>query len=366
MYAFADNRQDGEVILTDKWSDIEKHWEGDSWQDTGNNVYGNLKQLFLLKKANRNLKILLSIGGWTYTNTNKHLDQPACTEEGRKKLAASCVTLIKDLGFDGIDIDWEYPQDTNQGEQMYLLLREIRKAMDDYADHLERSHPSPEGKPHFVLSIAAPAGKSNYQNIPLDKVASVLDFINLMGYDYSGAWDKAAGHQANLYRDDAHPDATPFNTDGVIKDYVAAGVPSDKIVLGMPLYGRAFQNTDGPGKPYQGVGEGNWENGIWDYKNLPLNGSEVFYDSLVGASYSYDKNTRTMISYGKPPIFCSLSLRLTRSTDTPEMARAKATWVIQRGLGGAMWWELNGDRDKSDEEGSLINVVCIYEDLMGP
>lgn len=187
-----------------------------------------------------------------------------------------------------------------------------------------------------------------------------------MGYDYSGAWDKAAGHQANLYRDDAHPDATPFNTDGVIKDYVAAGVPSDKIVLGMPLYGRAFQNTDGPGKPYQGVGEGNWENGIWDYKNLPLNGSEVFYDSLVGASYSYDKNTRTMISYGKPPIFCSLSLRLTRSTDTPEMARAKATWVIKRGLGGAMWWELNGDRDKSDEEGSLINVVCIYEDLMGP
>ena len=140
-----------------------------------------MKQVGLLKQKNRNLKVLLSIGGWTYTNEKKHMDPVGASAEARRRFADSCVDMVKDYGFDGIDIDWEYPQNSEQGGQFLALLKEIREALDDYADFLARDKGyAKEARPHFLLSIAAPAGEANYKNIPLKEVAEVLDFINLM------------------------------------------------------------------------------------------------------------------------------------------------------------------------------------------
>lgn len=181
LYSFADNKDDGTVFLSDSYADTEIHYPGDSWSDSGNNVYGAMKQLALLKAANRNLKVLLSIGGWTYTNEKKHMDNFAASEEGRKRFASSCVDMIRDYGFDGVDVDWEYPQDTRQGAQFLALLIEIRKQLDDYAKSLVYGDQyGNEDKPEFLLSIAAPAGVTNYRNLPLREMAQVLDFINLM------------------------------------------------------------------------------------------------------------------------------------------------------------------------------------------
>jgi chitinase len=303
LYAFADNRENSSLVLTDPWSDTDKHYPGDSWNDTGNNIYGNLKQLYLLKKKNRNLKILLSIGGWTYTQEQKHFDAPASTDAGRKAFAQSCVQFIKDYGFDGIDVDWEYPRDTDQGNQLLLLLQEIRGAFDAYANQIASSHSEGGHKPYFELSIAAPGGKQNYMNLPLGQISHTLDFINIMAYDFAGSWDQVSGHQANLYPSQSCASCTPFNIQSIINDYVAAGVPSRQLVLGMPLYGRAFANTDGLGKSFQGVGapdqeHGSWEGGVWDYKALPRPNAVEHIDEEAGASYSYDPGNRTLISYG--------------------------------------------------------------------
>jgi chitinase len=181
LYSFADNTADGTITFSDPYADTDIHFASDSWSDKGNNVYGAMKQLGLLKQQNRNLKVMLSIGGWTYTNEKKHLDPVGESDTATKKFAASCVDMIKNYGFDGIDVDWEYPQDEEQGKQFLALLRAIRAALDAYAKSLAKDKTyAKEAQPHFLLSIAAPAGAENYGNLPLKDVADELDFINLM------------------------------------------------------------------------------------------------------------------------------------------------------------------------------------------
>ncbi|KAK4099145.1 glycoside hydrolase family 18 protein [Parathielavia hyrcaniae] len=338
LYAFANVRpESGEVYLTDSWADTDIHWEGDSWNDSGTNLYGCLKQLNLLKRRNRNLKVLLSIGGWTYSSNFK---QPASTPQGRQTFASSAVQLLANLGFDGLDIDWEYPSNPSEAADYVSLLAEVRSALDRYAQTVDASNPPP----HFELTVACPAGSHHYSKLDIGNMDRYLDFWNLMAYDYAGSWDSVAGHQANLFPGRTNAASTPFNTEAAVQHYVAQGVAPSKIVMGMPLYGRAFEATEGLGQSYSGVGEGTWENGVHDYKKLPIEGAEVRMDDEAVATYCYHSGRKLLVSY-----------------DTVDMARRKAEFIKERGLGGGMWWESSAD--KEGPESLIGNVVDV---LGGP
>lgn len=224
------------------------------------------------------------------------------------------------------------------GIQCQTLTRKLEQTLDRAA--------GPGRK--FYLTIACPAGPTNFNRLKLSDMTQYLDFYNLMAYDYAGSWDQKAGHQANLFPSNSNPGSTPFSTITALDHYANSGVPSSKMVLGMPLYGRAFTNTDGPGTGYSGVGEGSWENGVWDYKALPRPGAAELTDSSIGASWCYDNGSRTMVSY-----------------DDEQVIRQKANFVRQRQLGGGMWWESSGDKGGRDADPGAGSLIGTFVDAVG-
>jgi chitinase len=171
----------------------------------------------------------------------------------------------------------------------------------------------------FYLSIATSAGLDKYVSLNLSALNQYLDAIHLMAYDFMGSWSNT-GHHANLYRSSSNPASTVGAIHETIDDYMRRGVPADKVVLGLPLYGRAFANTDGAGASHGGEGP-------VDYKLLPRPSALEAVDQEAVAAYSYDPATREWVSY-----------------DNVETVAKKADYICNRGLGGAMWWEASGDR----------------------
>ncbi|KAK0641929.1 glycoside hydrolase family 18 protein [Cercophora newfieldiana] len=320
IYAFANiTASTGEVFLAKPFVDTKQAYADDLPSPDNTNLRGALGQLYRLKSSHRHLKTLLSIGG---PHFSRFFPAATSTAEKRSRFVASAVRLLADLGVDGIDLDWEYPTTKEEGGKYLLLLQELRRGLDAYSAKAAGGY-------HFLLTVASPAEAKPMSYMPLGEMAAVIDWFNLMAYDYSGPWSKVSGHQSNLFSPGMTGDGTKAgrSTEGVVDGYLRKGVPSGKIVLGIPLYGRSFKGTDGPGSSFEGTGE-------YEYKELPLKGADVVSDAAAGATYTYDKTTREMVTF-----------------DTPEMIRMKVRWLKERVLAGCMFWE--SSMDKSDDR-SLI------------
>ncbi|KAF5348743.1 hypothetical protein D9758_006834 [Tetrapyrgos nigripes] len=317
LYAFANiNPSTGQVSLSDLWADQDIHYPGDSWNDpAGTNLYGNFKAIYNLKKANRHLKLLLSIGGWTYSPSfHPVVVNPAL----RREFVQSSVKLLEDYGLDGLDVDYEYPQNDDQARGYVDLLREMREALDQHARTKGANY-------RFLLTIAAPCGPDNYKKLHLQAMDQYLDFWNLMAYDFAGSWDQVAGHQSNLF-------GGPISVSTAVNHYISHRIHPNKLILGIPLYGRSFLQTEGPGKPFNGIGQGSWEKGVYDYRALPLPNSYVMRDEEMKASWGYDYAQKEMVSF-----------------DDEVVGRWKGEWIRKMGLGGSMFWELSGDKGEGKQ-----------------
>ncbi|OTA96942.1 glycoside hydrolase family 18 protein [Hypoxylon sp. CO27-5] len=327
LYAFADIGPDGTVKSSDPVVDLQKRYPDDSKSNRTRNAYGAVKQLFIHKKYNRNLKTLLSIGGWNYS---PKFGAVAATDATRYQFATSAVKLVTDWGFDGIDIDWEYPSNDAEKENFVKLLEACRHAFDRYSLlHGLRYR--------FTISVASPASPQNYEKLDLAAMNRYVDTWNLMAYDYSGSWDTVSGHQANVFEYDENPAGRKLSTEDAVRHYKSQGIHPRKILMGLPLYGRAFEGTSGLGQNYSSVGEGGPQPGVWYYKDLPKPGAKVIYDDVAKATYSYDATTRELISY-----------------DDVRSANFKAEYIQWRDLGGAFFWEASGDKGGAQ---SLVNTV---------
>ncbi|CRG84843.1 hypothetical protein PISL3812_02031 [Talaromyces islandicus] len=327
IYCFANvDASTGSVGLSDVWADLQFPYPGDDSSDTSA-VAGNIKQLYLMKQQNRNLKTLLSIGGATYS---PNFDNFTLTAEGRQTFAKSAVELVQNLGFDGIDIDWEYPSDQVHAEAYTSLLQEVRNALTDYSNQWANGAP-------LLLSIAAPAGAQAYEIMDLSGMDKYLDFWNLMAYDYAGSWSDYSGDLANVYASKTNPNSTQTNTDDAISYYLSKGISASKINLGMPIYARTFPDTTGLGQPFNKTAAG-----------------EVNYNAIDTANANITELTDVIASYS----YNSTADGTLYSFDTPKIAQLKTQYAQSKGIGGAMFWEISGD--KVGEEsiiGTVVNAI---------
>jgi chitinase len=296
----------------------------------------NFRLLNALKEKHPGLRTSISIGGWSGSG---RFSDAALTEVSRTVFAESCVAFMKKYGFDGVDIDWEYPVggglsgNVGRSEDKHnftLLLQKLREKLDEQAatDHK-----------HYLLTIAAGAGDSFLNNIELSKIQNYLDYVLLMTYDFHGTWDPYTDLVAPLYDNTDVSKQYKSSTDSVIKEWDAASFPMDKLIMGVPFYGYKYTSANSSGRglysSYSSAASVNYDKIVKNYLNK--NGYTRYFHSQSKVPWLY--NGSTFISY-----------------EDPESIGFKTDYIKSKKLGGAMIWELSQDSD-----GVLLDAL--YEGL---
>ena len=290
----------------------------------------NFRHLVQLKRQNPSLKVLISIGGWTWSG---HFSDAVLTDTGRQAFAASAVEIVRKYDLDGIDIDWEYPGRPGYQGNIYrpedkqnytLLFRDIRRQMDT----LQRQ----TGK-KYLLTTAAGGFRNYLANTDMGSAQQYLDYVNLMTYDYSGG--KIAAHHTNLYTSGRYKSVT--SADSAVKEFMAAGVPANKLVMGIAFYGRVSNlapGAKGIGDTIASSSRGRGYTAIKD-SLLKQAGYKLYRDRRAKAPYLYNAETRQFITF-----------------DDEWSVKKKCKYVLDKKLAGVMFWEYD-----SDLKGYLLDEI---------
>lgn len=397
QYAFINLDQNGNCTLFDSWAADQKPGKAPYTQA------GNLRQLAALRDDHPHLRIVMSIGGWTLSD---HFSDVAADATKLATMASSCVALMRDYDFDGLDVDWEFPGVQGEGsnsvsqdddENFVIMLSALRSALDTVG--------AADGR-HYSLSVAISAGEDKIVHLRSAEMAAYVDFMSVMSYDLNGAWQTMPAHNAPLYRnpDDPRPATTTAGTydvnhavdlllnGGTTKDGrpVQGGVPPGQIAVGVPFYGRAwvrvpatqavaglpglfttadngtlsmtgtcsceadYANVPPPIKGAGGLGGGSWEEASYDYDDvaniLLRNGWTRYWDATSQVPFAYNPSYAggSWVSYDDGSSLCR-----------------KGAYVRNRQLAGIMAWELSGNEENDDLwvglENGLDGTACPAE-----
>lgn len=358
-YAFANIGDDGQIAIGDPYAAIDKSYPGDSWDQPYRGTYNQINNV--LKAEHPHLKTLISVGGWTWSGK---FSDVALTESSRNLFAESCVEFIRTYNFDGVDIDWEYPVCCGLSGNTYrpedrgnytLLLEELRVQLDAAGEADGRE---------YLLTIASAGGVDKLLNYDLAGIAEQCDWVNTMSYDFMGAWDLSiAGHHSALYANPDNPSANDdvrlnYNGAGSVQPWLDAGVEPDKLVMGVPFYGRAWggvgNTNNGLFQSGSFVPPGTWDD--WSSGATGVNDFFEIEEMLASGLY-----TRHWDDQAKVPWLYSASQHGGHfvSYDDAESMQYKIDYVQDLNLGGVMFWEITGDRNET-----LLNVI--HEGLIAP
>lgn len=290
----------------------------------------NLALLNKLKRTNPSLKILISVGGWSWSGG---FSDSALTPRSRARFIDSAIRFVERYKIDGVDIDWEYPGQIGSGNTFRsedkrnytLLLAELRQRLDREQTRLGR---------RLYTSIATGASTKFLDNTEMAKVQHYVDTINLMTYDfYVGG--PATGHDAPLFHNPADP--KNVSADRSVTEYLEAGVSPRKLVLGVPFYGRSWGEVadQNHGLFQTGKAAKGTHFSYPDLPNLLASGYIRYWDQTAAVPYLYNPQKKIFVTY-----------------EDPESLARKCRYVRERHLGGVMFWEYF-----NDSTGILLEAV---------
>ncbi|XP_063387156.1 probable chitinase 2 [Cydia fagiglandana] len=326
VYTFVGINNDGTVVSLDPYLDLADNYGLD-----------NFNKFNALKQQNAKLKTILAVGGWNEGSAK--YSTMAASATLRNNFITTARDLLLSYGFDGLDIDWEYPnqRDSTQGsadvENFSLLLKELREELDKYG---------------LLITVAVAAVEQSASlSYDIPTMSKYVDLISLMTYDMYGAWDSVTGHNAPLHVDAGRL----YAVDAALNYWLTQGCPPEKLVLGLPLYGRTFTLTDanvhGVGAPASGAGlAGQYTatNGLIGYNEFcnKLNTEtwDVLYDSIADVPYAVQGNN--WVSY-----------------DDPNSLAKKVEYAMNLGIAGAMVWSIETDdfHGKCGEDFALLRSI---------
>jgi chitinase len=368
-YAFANVGADGTCLegniagQADAWADYQHPVDAansvDGTADTaGQALAGNFNQLRELKAANPHLKVMISIGGWSWST---HLSDAARTPASRRALVASCLDmfikgnlpLLDGKGgpgsaagiFDGVDIDWEWPGSSGDAGTVYrpedrknftALAREFRKQLDAYGRTTHR---------HYDLSAFLPAAPAKIDaGFEARKIFRYLDFGTVQGYDFHGPYEATTNQQSALRAPSDSPVPHDFSDTQAVGDWLSRGAPARQLVLGVPFYGQGWTGvpdggTAGLFQPSTGPAPATWAAGNEDYENL-----KALLDS---GRYTLHRDLRNGFAW----LYDGTNFW---TYDDPAVIAAKTDFIRRAHLGGAMVWSLDGDT----ADGQLMAAIA--------
>ncbi|XP_075677589.1 uncharacterized protein LOC113794366 isoform X2 [Dermatophagoides pteronyssinus] len=336
IYAFAGLSSKYELKAFDPYNDINQ---------------GNYKKFVGLKKYNNQLKTMIAIGGWN--EGSKRFSKLVANNDLRSNFIKSVLKFLREHNFDGIDFDWEYPAfregSAPEDKEGYAkLIRELRFAFNN--EKLST------GKERLLLSVAVPAGQDYIdQGFDVPVISQYADFLNVLSYDYHTSFDPETDHHAPLKSkpDFIDEEASKLNAEWTINYYIRLGAPREKLILGIPTYGRSFTLADESNNGINALAEGPGEPG----PSTREKGYLAFYEICQKVE---DDDWQLHRPYPHIEGPYAVKGKQWVAFDDIEIIQDKAKFIIDQRLGGAMVWTLDNDDFRGNcygEQNPLISSL---------